>query len=80
MFFGAKGGLGWGGVGGGATTTFSISHTGGICFSCEFWHDGGHTNKQVVFHTVALPFTRQKKIQGNSNISQCKNNNLLKIL
>jgi hypothetical protein len=36
------------------------------------------TNRQGVYHTVALPFTlksflRQKKKYGNSNISPCKN-------
>jgi hypothetical protein len=49
-----------GGEGVGATATFSIYHTRGLCFSCEFWHGGGHKNKQVVFHIVALPFTLKK--------------------
>ncbi len=63
---------------------------GGMAFPC---HGGGQIGnilhvkiKQGVCYTMALPFTlksilRQKKNDGNSNISPCKNiPNLPKIL
>jgi hypothetical protein len=37
-----------------------VGEGGGLCFSCEFWHGGSRKNKQVLFHTVTLPFTLKK--------------------